>query len=86
VGRRGKARAKVLGEADGYTMTLIEARRVHGGHHEHTHAEFLYLIDGRIRNQVKVMDSTDGYAAGARSTHSDFEVPSASTYLIIWRL
>jgi quercetin dioxygenase-like cupin family protein len=43
-----KARAKVLGEADGYAVTLIEAETGYGGTpHEHTHAEFFYLIEGR---------------------------------------
>jgi uncharacterized protein len=86
-GEGGKARAKVLGEADGYTATVIEAGPGYtGSHHEHTHAEFFYLIDGEIRNQGQTMSSGDGYAAAAGSIHSDFEVLSPSTYLIIWRI
>lgn len=86
-GGAGNARAKVLGEADGYNVTLVEAEAGYtGGPHEHTHAEFFYLIQGRIRNQGKVISGGDGYAAAAGSADSDFEALSASTYLIIWRL
>ncbi len=82
-----KARAKVLGEADGYTVTLIEAEAGYvGSEHEHSHAEFSYLIEGQIRNQGQVINPGDGYAASAGSVHSDFEVLSPSKYLIVWRI
>ena len=82
-----KARAKVLGEADGYTMTLIEAEAGYvGSEHEHTYAEFFYLIEGRIRNQGQVINQGDGYAASAGSVHSDFEVLAPAKYVIIWRI
>jgi quercetin dioxygenase-like cupin family protein len=81
------AKAKVLGEADGYTVTLIEAEAGYSGSpHEHTHAEFFYLLEGEIRNQGQTMKAGDGYAAGAGSIHSDFEVVAPSRYLIVWRL
>ena len=86
-GAGGKARAKSLGEADGYTVTVIEAEAGYtGSYHEHTNAEFFYLVQGEIRNQGEVMKSGDGYAAAAGSIHSDFEVLSPSTYLIVWRI
>ncbi len=82
-----KARAKVLGEAEGYTVTLIEAEAGYvGSNHEHSYAEFFYLIEGRIRNQGRVINRGDGYAASAGSVHSDFEVLSPSKYLIVWRI
>ena len=86
-GEGGKARAKILGEADGYTVTLIEAEPGYiGSAHEHTHAEFFYLVDGEIRNQGQTMRSGDGYAAAAGSVHSDFEVLAAAKYVVIFRL
>ncbi len=86
-GEGGKAKAKILGEADGYTLTVIEADTGYTGtYHEHTHAEFFYLIDGEIRNQGQNMRAGDGYAAAAGSLHSDFKVLSPSKYLIIWRI
>jgi hypothetical protein len=81
------AKAKILGQADGYTLTLIQAEVGYtGSYHEHTYAEFFFLVDGEIRNQGQVMKTGDGYAASAGSTHSDFEVLSPSTYLIVWRI
>jgi quercetin dioxygenase-like cupin family protein len=86
-GEGGRARAQTLGEADGYTVTLIEAQAGYtGSYHEHTHAELFYLVEGQIRNQGQVMTAGDGYAAGAGSVHSDFEVLSPAKYLIVWRL
>jgi quercetin dioxygenase-like cupin family protein len=86
-GQGSRARAEVLGEADGYTVTVIEAEAGYrGAAHEHTSAEFFYLVEGRVRNQGRTMQGGDGYAAAAGSVHSDFEVLAPSTYLIVWRL
>ena len=82
-----KARAQILGEADGYTLTLIEAQAGYTGtEHEHTFAEFFFLIEGEIRNQGQVIKGGDGYAARAGSIHSDFEVLADAKYVIVWRI
>ena len=86
-GGTGNARAKVLGTADGYYVTLVEAEAGYRGDpHEHTNAEFFYLLDGTIRNQGQVITAGDGYAAATGSTHTDFVVESAARYLIVFRL
>jgi len=86
-GEGGKARAKILGEADGYTVTLIEAQAGYvGTAHEHTNAEFFFLVDGEIRNQGQTMHGGDGYAAAAGSVHSDFEALTAATYVVIFKI
>jgi quercetin dioxygenase-like cupin family protein len=86
-GGTGNARAKVLGTADGYYVTLVEADAGYRGDpHDHTNAEFFYLLDGTVRNQGQVITAGDGYAAAAGSTHTDFVVESAARYLIIFRL
>jgi hypothetical protein len=86
-GEGGKTRAKMLGEADGLNLTLVEAGAGYrGSAHEHAYAELLYLVAGRIRNQGQVMAAGDGYAAAAGSTHSDFEVLEAATYVLVWRI
>jgi quercetin dioxygenase-like cupin family protein len=86
-GDRGNARAKVLGEADGYLVTLVEAEAGYqGSPHEHAHAEFFYLVSGAIRNQGRTMNAGDGYAAATGSTHTDFEVVASATYLLVFRL
>lgn len=86
-GEGNNVRAKVLGEADGYAVTLIEAETGYrGAAHEHTHAEFFYLIEGTVRNQGLELSAGDGYAAASGSIHSDFEVLTPSRYINIWRL
>jgi quercetin dioxygenase-like cupin family protein len=86
-GEDGKARAKVLGSADGYLIALVEADAGYvGTPHEHTNAEFSYVLDGRVRNQGTVMERGDAAAAAAGSVHSDFEAEEPSTYLSIFKL
>jgi quercetin dioxygenase-like cupin family protein len=86
-GSQGNARAKVVGTADGYYVTLVEAEAGYRGDpHEHTSAEFFYLLDGTVRNQGQVMTAGDGYGAAAGSKHTDFVAESAARYLIIFRL
>ena len=77
----------MLGTADGYYVTLVEADAGYRGEpHEHTHAEFFYILDGTVRNQHEVITAGDGYAAAAGSRHTDFVVEASATYLIIFRL
>ncbi len=79
-GEHGDARAKVLAHADGYFVAVVEADEGYTGTpHEHEHTEFLYVLDGTLRNQGRTMQSGDAYAASMGSTHVDFvaETPSA---------
>jgi hypothetical protein len=86
-GEHGDARAKILGSADGYLVAFIEAEAGYqGSPHEHAHAEFLFVVDGQLRNQGQTMVRGDGYAAAAGSVHTDFEAEARSTYLIIFKL
>jgi quercetin dioxygenase-like cupin family protein len=86
-GSRGDARAKILGNADGYLVMLVEAQPGYEGDpHEHDHPEFFYLIDGTLRNQGQAMHAGDGYAAAAGSTHTDFATDTGATYIVIFRI
>lgn len=86
-GDKGDARAKILGQADGYVVAVGGGR---GGYrrtpHEHSHPEFFYLVEGNIRNQGQTIKSGDRYAAATGSVHTDFEAESPSTYLVIFRI
>src|SRR5262249_57751423 len=63
-GSAGEARAKILGTADGYTVTLVEAQPGYAGSpHEHSHAEVNYVIEGTLRNQGREMSAGGRYAA-----------------------
>lgn len=86
-GSAGEARAKILGSADGYTVTLVEAQPGYAGTpHEHTHAEFEYVIDGTLQTQGREMSAGDGYAAAAGSTHTVFATDTGATYLVIFKI
>ena len=74
---------KVLGRPHGE----VEADAGYEGDpHEHEHAEFLYVLSGRVRTQGREMQAGDAYVAAAGSTHSDFATPDGATYLSIFRL
>lgn len=81
------ARAKVLGDADGYFVCLIEMEAGYTGDaHTHDHAEFSYVIKGTVRNQGVTMEAGRGYAAAAGSEHTDFESLTEATCLTIFKL
>jgi hypothetical protein len=80
-------RAKVLGAADGYVVALVEAEAgYHGTPHEHHHAQFFHLVDGRVTNQGRVMTAGDGYAAAGGSRHDDFRVDAPARYVSIFKI
>jgi quercetin dioxygenase-like cupin family protein len=86
-GSAGEARAKILGTADGYMVTLVEAQPGYAGSpHEHANAEFNYVVRGTLRNQGQQMSAGDGYAAAAGSTHTDFETETGATYIVIFKI
>ena len=86
-GSAGEARAKILGTADGYMVTLVEAQPGYAGApHEHANAEFNYVVRGTLRNQGQEMSAGDGYAAAAGSTHADFETETGATYIVIFKI
>jgi quercetin dioxygenase-like cupin family protein len=86
-GSRNDARAKILGQGDGYMVVLVEAQAGYRGDpHTHEFAEFSYVIDGAVRNQGEELGPGDGYAAAAGSTHTDFEATTAARYLVIFRI
>jgi quercetin dioxygenase-like cupin family protein len=86
-GTSGNARAKMLGSADGYVVMYVDAEPGYTGDpHEHSYAEFFYLISGSIQNQGQMMTAGDGYAAAAGSTHTDFSTETGATYLVIFKI
>jgi quercetin dioxygenase-like cupin family protein len=57
---------------------------ISGGQHDHP--EFLYVLDGEVRNQGQTLERGDGYAAAAGSRHDDFGSDTGATYLSIFKL
>lgn len=85
-GGDGLAQARVIAEADGYTMVEVRARVGYvGGAHEHTHTEFAYVVSGVVRSNGVVLSAGHGAVAGAGSTHDSFEVLEDATYITIFK-
>jgi hypothetical protein len=71
-GTKGNARAKILGSADGYMVTYVEADPGYEGDpHVHGHPEFFYLVDGTITNWVVTWDIDHGDPQEQRPCHGD---------------
>ena len=86
-GSGDKARAKLMASGDGFNVAYVEARPGYTGDpHEHTSTEFLYVIDGRLRNQGQEMTTGDAYVAATGSTHADFATETGATYISIFKL
>jgi quercetin dioxygenase-like cupin family protein len=86
-GSGSKARAKVLGSADGFFFAVVEASPGYSGDpHVHDYPEFLYVLDGAVRTQGQTLECGDGYAAAAGSRHDDFGSDTGATYLSIFKL
>jgi mannose-6-phosphate isomerase-like protein (cupin superfamily) len=87
-GSQGDARAKVLGSGDGYYLCLVEAGEGYRGDpHVHANTEFLFVVEGTLRNQGQDMTRHDAYVAAIGSSHDDFEVgPGGATYVSIFKL
>lgn len=86
-GSGDRARAKLLGTADGFSVALVEARPGYAGDpHVHAFPEFLYVVEGKVHNQGLPMVAGDGYAAATGSSHTDFGTSSSATYLSIFKI
>jgi quercetin dioxygenase-like cupin family protein len=86
-GSSGDARAKVLANGDGYFVALVEAEPGYSGDaHVHAHPEFLFVVDGSLRNQGREMTKGDAYVAASGSSHDDFRTDTGATYVSIFKL
>lgn len=86
-GTTGDARAKILGQADGYMVAYVEAEPGYSGDpHVHDYTEFNFVVEGVVRNQGEEMVAGDGYAAAAGSTHADFHTEGGARYIVIFKI
>jgi quercetin dioxygenase-like cupin family protein len=86
-GSGGKARAKVLASGDGFYLAFVEAEPGYvGDPHAHSHPEFLFVVEGSLRNQGRLMTKGAAYVAAPGSTHADFATDTGATYISIFKL
>lgn len=76
---------KMLGVADGRMLAMFrfEAGYV-GGVHDHTDAEFTYVLDGSIISNGVRMEAGHAYAVGAGTTHSEFRTDDGCTLVSVF--
>ncbi len=76
---------KTLGVANGRMIAMFrfEAGYV-GGTHEHSDAEFTYVLEGEIISNGVTMGAGHAYAAQAGTTHEEFWTDSGATLVSVF--
>lgn len=78
---------KALGQANGRIMAMFRFKAGYvGGVHEHTDAEFTYVLEGEIISNGVTMTAGHAYAAEAGTTHQEFRTDSGATLVSVFPL
>ena len=76
---------KMLGVANGKTMTMFKFDAGYvGGTHDHSDAEFSYVLDGSIISNGVTMEAGHAYAAQAGTTHDEFRTDTGATLVSVF--
>lgn len=76
---------KMLGGADGRVIAMFQFEAGYVGDvHEHTDAEFTYVLDGSIVSNGVLMEAGHSYAVGAGTTHSEFRTDTGGTVVSVF--
>lgn len=76
---------KVLGAADGRMIAMFKlAPGYEGAVHEHTDAEFAYVLEGSVISNGVRMEVGHSYAVGAGTTHSEFRTDDGCTVVSVF--
>lgn len=76
---------KLLGGADGRVISLFTFEPGYvGGTHEHTDAEFTYVLEGSIVSNGVLMEAGHSYAVGAGTTHTEFRTDTGCTVVSVF--
>jgi quercetin dioxygenase-like cupin family protein len=76
---------KMLGGADGRVIAMFRfAPGYVGAVHEHTDAEFTYVLDGSVVSNGVLMEAGHSYAVGAGTTHSEFRTETGCTVVSVF--
>jgi len=76
---------KSLGGANGRMIALFKFDAGYSGAaHDHTDAEFSYVLDGELISNGVTMSAGHAYAAEAGTTHSEFRTDSGVTLVSVF--
>ena len=78
---------KSLGAADGRMIALFRfAAGYVGGAHDHTDAEFSYILEGSMVSQGVQMEVGHAYDVEAGTTHDDFRTDNGCTLVSVFKI
>ncbi len=76
---------KSLGMAGGRMIATFQFQPGYeGGVHEHTDAEFSYILEGSLISQGVLMTAGHAYAAEPGTTHDDFRTETGCTLVSVF--
>lgn len=76
---------KMLGAANGRVISMFRFGAGYvGGTHDHTDAEFTYVLEGEIISNGVTMGPGHAYAAQAGTTHSEFRSETGATLVSVF--
>ncbi len=76
---------KMMGGADGRVIAMFHFDAGYeGGTHDHTDAEFSYVLDGEIVSNGVTMSAGHAYAAQKGTTHDEFRTERGATLVSVF--
>lgn len=76
---------KTLGMAGGRMIATFQFQPGYeGGVHDHTDAEFTYILEGSLISQGVLMTAGHAYAAESGTTHDDFRTETGCTLVSVF--
>lgn len=76
---------KTLGMAGGRMIATFQFQPGYeGGVHDHTDAEFTYILEGSLISQGVLMTAGHAYAAEPGTTHDDFRTETGCTLVSVF--
>ena len=76
---------KMLAGANGRVIAMFKFDAGYvGGTHDHSDAEFSYVLDGSILSNGVLMEAGHAYAAQAGTTHDEFRTDTGATLVSVF--
>lgn len=78
---------KLIGAVDGLAFSIVDIPAGHRGiPHHHTHAEFVYVMEGSVRANGVLMEAGHGYAAQEGTDHTEFVSEHGCKFISVFKI
>ena len=78
---------KLIGSVDGLAFSISDIPAGHRGiPHHHTHAEFVYVMEGSVRANGVLMEAGHGYAAQEGTDHFEFVSETGCKFISVFKI